>query len=137
MIDHLTKADRVWSAGWRGAAAFMVPVLLSADPGFDVWEPDGYQTPQIQRADPPREVNFIEAIDALCDLLYVVFGTFVAWGLNPTPFFDEVHRSNLTKLSGDPSVRADGKMMKGSKFEPPNLAAVLEAETKTPREEWE
>jgi predicted HAD superfamily Cof-like phosphohydrolase len=72
--------------------------------------------------------NFILAIDALCDLLYVVFGTFVSFGLNPTPFFNEVHRSNMSKFDGGVSVNADGKITKGKLYSPPNLDRVLAEE---------
>lgn len=40
----------------------------------------------------------------------------------------EIHRSNMTKLGDDgkPVVRADGKVIKGPRFEPPRLREVLE-----------
>ena len=39
----------------------------------------------------------------------------------------EVHRSNLTKLEGGkPLKRADGKILKGSNYERPNLKPILE-----------
>lgn len=79
----------------------------------------------VRRIRPP---NLIAAIDALCDLLYVVFGTFVSWGLNPAPFFKEVHDSNMTKVSPDKLVREDGRVMKGPSYRPPDLQRVLDDE---------
>ena len=43
----------------------------------------------------------------LADLLYVVYGTAVSYGLDMDPVFREVHRSNLSKVGG--YKRADGK----------------------------
>lgn len=41
--------------------------------------------------------------------------------------FDEVHRSNMTKLdhSGKPIIREDGKIMKPPHFSPPDIARVF------------
>jgi predicted HAD superfamily Cof-like phosphohydrolase len=41
--------------------------------------------------------DLAEAIDALCDLLYVVNGAAVTWGIDLEPFFNEVHRSNMRR----------------------------------------
>ena len=40
---------------------------------------------------------------------------------------DEVHASNMTKLGADgrPVRRADGKILKGPDYRPPDIAAVL------------
>ena len=40
---------------------------------------------------------------------------------------DEVHASNMTKLGADgrPIRRADGKVLKGPDYRPPDIAAVL------------
>lgn len=40
----------------------------------------------------------VEIIDALCDILYFTFGTAVCMGIDIQPFFEEVHRSNMSKL---------------------------------------
>lgn len=71
--------------------------------------------------------DLIGFTDGICDLLYVVLGTMVEFGI-PCMVFDEVHWSNMTKLGedGKPILRADGKSMKGPNFKPPNLAAILE-----------
>jgi predicted HAD superfamily Cof-like phosphohydrolase len=68
--------------------------------------------------------------DALTDLLYVLFGTFVAHGLQGQveALFEEVHRSNMSKLdeAGRPVFRADGKVLKSARFSPPDLKSILE-----------
>ncbi len=35
--------------------------------------------------------DMVEAIDGMCDVLYVVFGTAVEFGVDLAPFFAEVH----------------------------------------------
>ncbi len=77
----------------------------------------------------PVEPDFILAIDALCDILYVVFGSFVAFGLRPWPFYKVVHESNIAKLVPGAKVREDGKLIKAPDWKPPDLATVLVLET--------
>lgn len=65
--------------------------------------------------------------DAMADLLYVVNGTAVSFGIPLDDVFEEVHRSNMSKLdeNGQPMVRADGKILKGPNFREPNISQVL------------
>lgn len=62
--------------------------------------------------------------DALADLMYVVIGSALQWGIPLERVFAEVHRSNMTKRGGD--KRADGKILKGPNYSPPDLSFVLE-----------
>lgn len=74
--------------------------------------------------------DLVAIADALTDLAYVLFGTYVSHGLQEAAdaLFDEVHRSNMSKLDehGRPIYRADGKVLKSSRFSPPDLGAVLD-----------
>lgn len=76
--------------------------------------------------------NLIEIADALADLLYVTFGTAVELGMDMEPIFNEVQRSNLSKLwpDGKPRYREDGKVLKPPNYSPPNLAPILEEQSK-------
>ena len=78
--------------------------------------------------------DWIEAIDAICDLLYVTYGAAVALGIDIEPFFDEVHRSNMSKLdvNGRPIYRADGKVIKSDRWSPPAIDRVLEINPTVP-----
>lgn len=82
---------------------------------------------QAARIDCNGEPNQVEMLDALCDLLYVVHGAFAAMGIDPDEYFNEVHRSNMTKLGSDgkPLRRHDGKIMKPENWSPPDLANIL------------
>lgn len=79
--------------------------------------------------EPSTPSNMVEVADAIGDLLYVVLGTAVAYGINITPIFDEIHRSNMTKFI-DGHRRDDGKWIKGPSYTPPNLAPILKAQMK-------
>lgn len=72
-----------------------------------------------------RRGDLVEAIDGMCDVLYVVFGTAVSFGIDLEPFFDEVHRTNMLKASGP--VREDGKRLKPPGWQPPRIKEMLEA----------
>lgn len=48
--------------------------------------------------------------DTLADLLYVVHGAAIAYGINITPIFNVVHAANMTKTTGP--VSDSGKKLK-------------------------
>ena len=73
--------------------------------------------------------DHVEIIDAICDLLYVTYGAAIAVGIDVDPFFNEVHRSNMSKLdpdTGKPIVRHDGKILKPPTYSPANISLLLE-----------
>lgn len=73
---------------------------------------------------PTPIANIVEAADAFADLLYVVLGGAVAWGIDVNKVFEEVHRSNMTKFI-DGYRRADGKWVKGPSYTPADIEAAL------------
>ena len=68
-----------------------------------------------------------EAIDALTDILYVTYGAGHAFGVNLDKCFDEVQRSNMSKLddNGKPIYNESGKVMKGPRYFKPDLTKFL------------
>lgn len=70
------------------------------------------------------EGDLLGIADGLADLLYVVYGTALAYGLDLEPIFQEVHRSNMSKVGG--YKREDGKWIKPSTYSPANLRPLLE-----------
>lgn len=71
-----------------------------------------------------RNGDLIGAIDGMCDLLCVVYGTACEFGIDLAPFWDEVHRSNMAKFGGP--LHPDGKRLKPAGWSPPDIAGVLE-----------
>lgn len=65
----------------------------------------------------------------LCDLQYVLDGTFLALGF--AKYKDaamlEVHRSNMSKLDkdGKPIYRKDGKVLKSVEYSPADMSKIL------------
>ena len=68
-----------------------------------------------------------EAADALTDILYVTYGAGHAFGINLDKCFDEVQKSNMSKLGDDgkPIYNDEGKVMKGPKYFKPDLNKFL------------
>ncbi|HZS11158.1 MAG TPA: MazG nucleotide pyrophosphohydrolase domain-containing protein [Nitrospirales bacterium] len=64
----------------------------------------------------------------LADLLYVVYGTAVSYGIDMEPVFAEVQRSNMSKVGGH--KREDGKWVKPASYSPANLQPILDAQRK-------
>ena len=83
-----------------------------------------------------RELQPVGCLDALTDLLYVIFGTYHTLGLASAArdAFTEVHSSNMSKLGpdGHPIKNELGKVMKGPNYFPPDLAAVVAKHSKIP-----
>tara|TARA_X000001036_G_scaffold306528_1_gene285303 strand:+ start:159 stop:530 length:372 start_codon:yes stop_codon:yes gene_type:complete len=68
-----------------------------------------------------------EAVDALTDILYVTYGAGHAFGVNLDKCFDEVQKSNMSKLGedGKPIYNEAGKVMKGPSYFKPDLSKFL------------
>ena len=74
-----------------------------------------------------RNNDLKEVADALTDILYVAYGAGHAFGINLDKCFDEVQRSNMSKLGedGKPIYNEFGKVMKGPKYFKPDLNKFL------------
>ena len=68
-----------------------------------------------------------EVADSLTDILYVTYGAGHAFGINLDKCFDEVQKSNMSKLwnDGKPIYNEQGKVMKGPKYFKPDLGKFL------------
>ena len=73
-------------------------------------------------------MDIVEIADALTDILYVVYGAGHAFGIDLDECYQEVHRSNMSKLGADgkPIYREDGKILKGPNYFHPNLKDILD-----------
>ena len=68
-----------------------------------------------------------EVADALTDILYVTYGAGHAFGINLDKCFEEVQKSNMSKLGedGKPIYNDLGKVMKGPKYFKPDLSKYI------------
>lgn len=77
----------------------------------------------------------VEVADAAIDILYVVKGLLVEMGIDDQVLWDEVQRSNMSKLGADgkaiiagpndPDGIFEGRVKKGPNYFKPNLRALL------------
>jgi len=99
-----------------------------------------------------RTCDLVEIADGIGDLLYVVYGAAVSFGIDADAVFDLLHENNMTKFitcpecSGDGiddpgiasecrhcggygvvpyAVREDGKILKSPAWQPPDLKPLL------------
>ncbi|GIS24156.1 MAG: hypothetical protein CM15mP124_6360 [Alphaproteobacteria bacterium] len=74
-----------------------------------------------------NEKNIEETADALTDILYVTYGAGHAFGIDLDKCFDEVQKSNMSKLDkfGNPIYNNQGKVMKGPLYFKPNFKKIL------------
>lgn len=74
-----------------------------------------------------QQGDLIGIADALADIVYVVYGTALTYGIDLDTVLAEVHRSNMSKLGSDgqPVLREDGKVLKSDRYFPPDIASAL------------
>ena len=74
-----------------------------------------------------KNIDIVEVADALTDILYVTYGAGHSFGIDLDKCFEEVQRSNMSKLDedGNPIFNENGKVMKGPNYFKPNLKKIL------------
>ena len=74
-----------------------------------------------------NEKNIEETADSLTDILYVTYGAGHAFGIDLDKCFNEVQKSNMSKLDkfGNPIYNDQGKVMKGPLYFKPNFKKIL------------
>jgi NTP pyrophosphatase (non-canonical NTP hydrolase) len=76
--------------------------------------------------------DLVEIADAVADLIWVVLEAAVMFGIPIEPVFAEVRRSNLTKVeTAEPALNAEGKIVAGPNFSPPDLLPILAAHARS------
>ena len=74
-----------------------------------------------------KDRDLKEVADALTDILYVTYGAGHAFGIDLDKCFEEVQRSNMSKLGedGKPIYNDQGKVMKGPNYFKPDLSKFV------------
>jgi len=62
--------------------------------------------------------NVTDLAKELADLLYVVYGMFYHLDIDADVIYTLVHSNNMSKVSGDERLRADGKLLKPDNYLP-------------------
>ena len=78
-------------------------------------------------ADPENVDRRLELAKELSDLVFVCYQFAAAFGIDLDKAMALVFESNLSKLDeqGNPIFRADGKVLKGPNYQPPDLLACI------------
>mgnify|MGYP001430455722 CR=1 FL=1 len=74
-----------------------------------------------------KDKDLTQVADSLTDILYVTYGAGIAFGIDLDKCFDEVQKSNMSKLGADgkPIYNEKGKVMKGPNYFEPDLKKFL------------
>ena len=67
--------------------------------------------------------DIVEIADGLGDLLYVIYGCAISFGIDMEDIFAEIHASNMTKVGGH--KREDGKWIKPDTYRKADLSGIL------------
>ena len=72
--------------------------------------------------------DLVEVADALTDILYVTYGAGHAFGIDLDKCFEEVQKSNMSKLGkdGKPIYNEFGKVMKGPNYFKPVIKKIID-----------
>ena len=70
-----------------------------------------------------RRVLLQDFLKEMCDVIYVIKGTAVSFGMDLDAAYNLVHKSNMSKF---PFTKDDsGKVMKGKNYKPPLLEECI------------
>jgi predicted HAD superfamily Cof-like phosphohydrolase len=73
-----------------------------------------------------KAFDIVETADACADLIWVVEGLCHSLGIPLQKVWDEVARSNMSKIvDGKLVKREDGKVLKPDTYSPPNIKTIL------------
>ena len=75
-----------------------------------------------------NQSNLDRVVKETADLVYVLLGYMISIGVPFDKCFDEVHRSNMSKLGedGKPIYREDGKVLKGPNYSKADIQKILD-----------
>lgn len=82
----------------------------------------------IGKPSPEQVQDYAAVVDGLIDLIYVCSGMMHSMGVDPNAAWNEVQRSNMSKVdaaSGRVLKRDDGKVLKPESYFPPDLVSVV------------
>jgi len=82
---------------------------------------------RIEAYDLGAKPDLVEYADACGDILVVTYGALNAAGIKVEPLWDEILRSNRSKVWPDGTIhkREDGKVIKPTTWSPPDIEMVL------------
>lgn len=112
-----------------GATVNDSPVLPTADDKrlrlSLMWEEMG----EVERA--MNDQDIVGIADGIADLIWVALGTAITYGIPIDKVWEEVKRSNFSKMEPDGTIhrRADGKILKPASWTPPDIHSIIQEAT--------
>lgn len=76
-----------------------------------------------ETGDAAASEDFPGLVDGHLDLIYILIGNLISFGVDPRPLWDEIQRANMSKLP----LRKDaqGKVLKPPGWKPPDIEGLL------------
>ena len=120
----LLRARLIWEEALETIRAFGCDILALDSEG------NGIGTILSIELDTTLIPSIVEIADGCADLLVVTHGAALACGIDIYPVFNEVHRSNMSKMwkgENGPEVRRreDGKITKSPDYSPADISPIL------------
>lgn len=75
--------------------------------------------------------DLVKLADAIGDMIYVLIGTALTYGIPLEDVWNEIHRTNMAKVdptTGKVRRRPDGKILKPEGWTPPRIAEIMEGQ---------
>jgi Phosphoribosyl-ATP pyrophosphohydrolase len=114
-MSHDAQADTFRLHEHHGILIGETPAIRRADFRAALIREEAKET-----VDAIRDFDLLGAIDGMCDLICVVYGTAIEFGIDLGPFWDEVHKTNMAKVNS-----LGAKLVKPLGWEPPDLRRVM------------
>lgn len=72
--------------------------------------------------------DMTEIADGIGDLIWVLLGTAVRFGIDMTPVWEAIRQTNMAKFGPGARRRADGKLLKPADWIAPDIEGILRAQ---------
>lgn len=115
------QADKQYDIDLDNAAEFHLRASLVLEEANELYK----EVADIIIAGPTHNKvhNMIKEIG---DVLYTIYGFAGSLGVDPQVVFNRIANSNFSKLEGGVTKDASGKVMKGPKYQPPDLTDLAD-----------
>jgi len=85
-----------------------------------------YEIRNVKGSGGSREENLAKLLSEAVDLVYVVMGTCVAFGLPFDEAWNAIHKANMDKFKDGINKRPDGKLLKPKDWEPADILKIIQ-----------
>lgn len=101
----------------------LIEAMWKCDPKLESWV-EVKAIDVLRFRNPEYIKRLVEIADGLGDLIYVVLYTANIYGFDLDPIFEEIQRSNMTKIGGQ--INSAGKLIKPDTYSPAQLISIIQ-----------